>query len=74
MRTIKNNDYILIIDKFDNYFLKIGEVIDIEYYPDGDIKKYTVMFGYNYETSAEELGWYRYDLPERCRVLQFVNR
>lgn len=74
MRTIKNNDYILIIDKFDNYFLKIGEVINIEYYPDGDIKRYTVMFGYNYETNTRELGWYRYDLPEKCRVLQFENR
>ena len=74
MRTIKKGDYILITDQFDEYFLKIGEVIGIEQYLDGDIKEYTIMFGYNYETSQSKFGWYSYDLPERCRVLTFENR
>ena len=74
-RTIKQGDYILITDSREgSRYLKIGEVTEIETYPDGDIKEYTVRFGYNYDTSAEDLSWYRYDLPEMCRVLQFETR
>lgn len=47
---------------------------DIETYPDGDIKEYTVRFGYNSGTSEEDLEWYNYDLPGKCRVLQFETR
>ena len=74
-RTIKQGDYILITDPREgSRYLKIGEVTNIETYPDGDVKEYTVRFGYNYDTSAEDLEWYKYDLPEICRVLQFETR
>lgn len=74
-RTIRKGDYILITDPREgNRYLKIGEVISIETYPDGDVKEYIVRFGYNYDTSVEDLEWYGYDLTERCRVLQFEKR
>lgn len=74
-RTVREGDYILITDQREsNRYLKVGEVINIEYDYDGDIKECTVRFGYNYETSEEDLSWYRYDLPEMCRVLKFEDR
>lgn len=74
-RTIRKGDFILITDPYEgNRYLKIGEVTNIEFYPDGDTKEYTVRFGYNYDTSAEDLEWYNYDLLEKCRVLQFETR
>ena len=73
--TIKQGDYILITDHREgSRYLKIGEVINIETYHDGDVKEYTVRFGYNYDTSEEDLERYMYDLPELCRVLQFETR
>ena len=74
-RTIKKGDFILITDPREgSRYLKIGEVIGIDYCPDGDIEQYTVRFSHNYDTGAEDLGWYRYDLPELCKVLQFETR
>lgn len=74
-RTIKQGDFILITDpRESNRYLKIGEVTNIEFYLDGDVKEYTVRFGYNYETSEEDLDWYNYDLTDICRVLQFETR
>lgn len=74
-RTIRQGDFILIIDPYEgNRYLRIGEVKDIETYPDGDVKEYTVRFGYNSSTSEEDLEWYNYDLPAKCRVLQFETR
>lgn len=74
-RTIRQGDFILITDPMESIrYLKIGEVINIEFYPDGDIKEYTIRFGYNYDTSEEDLDWYNYDLPGICRVLQFETR
>ena len=74
-RTIKQGDFILITDPNESSrYLKIGEVTGIEYYDDGDVKEYTVRFGYDYDTSAEDLAWYRYDLPGMCRVLPLENR
>lgn len=74
-RTIRKGDFILITDPYEgNRYLRIGEVKDIEIYPDGDIKEYTVRFGYNSGTSEEDLEWYDYDLPGKCRVLQFETR
>lgn len=71
-KIIKQGDYILITNPIEGYrYLKIGEVINIKTYPDGDIKEYAVRFGYNYDTSFEDLEWYRYDLPEMCKVLKF---
>lgn len=74
-RTIKQGDFILITDpRESSRYLKIGEVTNIEFYSDGDVKEYTVRFGYNYETSEEDLDWYNYDLTDICRVLQFETR
>ena len=74
-RTIRKGDFILITDPYEgSRYLKIGEVKDIEVYPNGDVKEYTVRFGYNYDTSEEDLDWYNYDLPEKCRVLLFETR
>lgn len=74
-RKIKQGDFILITDPNENSrYLKIGEVTGIEYHDDGDVKEYTVRFGYDYDTSTEDLVWYGYDLPGMCRVLQFENR
>lgn len=74
-RTVKQGDYILITDpRESSRYLKIGEVVNIEYYSDGDVKEYTVRFGYNYDTSEEDLAWYQYDLPEISKVLQFETR
>lgn len=74
MKILKQGDYILITDQYDSNFLKIGEIVDIDYYPGGGIKEYTVLFGYSYETSSEELDWFDYNLSDKCRVLQFENR
>lgn len=74
-RIIKQGDFILITDpRESSRYLKIGEVTNIEFYPDGDVKEYAVRFGYNYDTSEEDLGWYNYDLTDICRVLQFETR
>lgn len=74
-RTIRKGDFILITDPYEgNRYLKIGEVEDIETYPDGDIKEYTVRFGYKPGTSEEDLEWFDCDLPRKCRVLQFETR
>lgn len=74
-RTIRNGDFILIIDPYEgSRYLKIGEIKNIEVYSDGDVKEYAVRFGYSCDTSAEDLEWYNYDLPEKCRVLQFETR
>ena len=73
-RQVKIGDYILVTNPRESRYLKIGEVTDIEYYDDGDVKEYTVRFGYNYDTKVEDLERYRYDLPDRCRVLTFVDR
>lgn len=74
-KVLKVGDYILITDmREDERYLKIGVITDIEYYPDGDVEKYTVRFGYKYDTSCEDLAWYSYNLTEMCRVLQFADR
>lgn len=74
-RSINTGDYILITDHLEgSRYLKIGEVIEIERYPDGTVKEYTVRFGYNYDTGSVDLAWYRYNLPEICRVLPFGKR
>ena len=74
-RTIKQGDYILITDIMDkNRYLKIGEVTNIETYPDGDVREYIVRFGFLYDIGVEDLELYKYDLPEKCRVLMFENR
>lgn len=73
-RTVNEGDYILITDALTDYYLKIGEVIEIELDFDGEPKLYKVSFGYNYETSVDIIEEYRYDLPEKCRVLMFENR
>lgn len=70
-KIIKKGDYILITDPNKNRYLKIGEVINIGYYSDGDIKEYIVRFGYNCHTDEDDLEFYRYDLPEMCKVLAF---
>lgn len=74
-RTIKQGDFVLVTDpRESSRYLKIGEVINIEIYPDGDIKEYTVRFGYNYDTSEEDLDWYNHDLSDICKVLKFETR
>ena len=73
-RQVKIGDFILIINPRESHYLQIGEVTGIEYYEDGDVKEYTVRFGYNYDTSVEDLDWYSYDLPDKCRVLTFADR
>ena len=74
MKTIKMGDFILITYPYENYYLKIGEVIKIDYDFDGIAIEYTVRFGYDYDTSEELLEFYRYDLPDLCRVLQFETQ
>lgn len=74
-KIVKMGDYILITDPREgSRYLKIGVITNIERYDDGDVKEYTVRFGYNYDTSTEDLDWYNYDLPDKCRVLQFADR
>ena len=74
-RTIKQGDFILITDpRESSRYFKIGKVTNIEFYPNGDIKEYTVRFVYNYDTSEEDLDWYNSDLLRICRVLQFEAR
>lgn len=72
---IKKGDYILITEPGEGErYLKIGEVVDIDYYSDGEIKEYTVRFGYNYDISAEDLSWYNpFYLECSCKVLNFKN-
>ncbi len=73
-RTINEGDFILITDTSEDYYLEIGEVIDAEIDFNGEPELYKVRFGHNYETSVDKIEEYRYDLPEKCRVLLFENR
>lgn len=68
---IQKGDYILIVDPNQNHYLEIGEVINVDIYPDGDVKEYVVRFGYNWNTGIEDLEFYKYDLPEICKILMF---
>jgi len=71
---IKQGDYILITDPMQgSRYLKIGEVIKIETNPDGSVEKYTVRFGYEYDTGNEDLDWW-YDLPEICKVIKLEDK
>ena len=74
-QVIKKGDYILITEPREGErYLKIGEVVDVDYYSDGDIKEYTVRFGYNYDTGNQDLSWYNpSDLQYSCKVLNFKN-
>lgn len=73
-QTVKLGDYILITDIYDGYYLKIGEVIDIDIDFDGEPKSYSVQFGYDTEISVGNVVKYESDLLEGCRVLMFENR
>lgn len=73
-RTICKGDYILITDEYENFYLKIGEVMNIEVDYDGVPTEYKVRFAYDFETSRETLDFYGYDLPEKCKVLLFESR
>ena len=67
-KIIKRGDYILITDIMSNFYLQIGEVIEIDYYPGcDDVKSYKVRF-------ARRTEEYKYDLPEICKVLLFADR
>lgn len=72
---IKTGDYILITDCNDEHYLKIGEVLEIETYPDGDKKTIDVTFG---EVNLGALVVHTYkamDLEDyKCKVLQFADR
>lgn len=74
-RKIRQGDFILITDpRESSRYLKIGEVTNIEFYHDGSVKEYTVRFGYDYDTSQEDLEWYNYELSDICKILQFETR
>lgn len=61
---IKRGDYILITDYTKDTYLQIGEVIDVKYYPDGDVQLYIVRF-------SNRLCEYDYHLEYDCEVLMF---
>lgn len=67
---IKEGDFILIIDFEDVRYLQVGEVIDIEYEYDGDIKIYRVRF------ADKEVVEYDYRLIDdyKCKVIMFERR
>lgn len=73
--TVKQGDFILITDQDIPFrYLKIGEVTNIEYFPDGDIMEYVVKFGEDPYSGKEDFQRYNYDLPYMCKVLKFETR
>ena len=73
---IKTGDYILITDCNDENYLKIGEVLETDCYPDGKKKSFGVAFGEISEYGALMIHTYKaMDLENyKCKVLQFANR
>jgi len=69
MKVLRSGDYILITDLKDSRYLKIGEIIKIDY--DYGDKNYTVRFRYDKETGQEDIQEYRYDLPDKCKLMDF---
>jgi len=81
---IKSNDYILITDYNDDYYLKVGKVLEVTYDFDGYEMEYFVAFEYVHKRiednensgilamdNNDRLKKYKYDLPEKCKVLMF---
>jgi len=69
MNVLRKDDYILITDKFDNRYLKIGKIIEVEH--DGTNTKFTVIFGYDKNTNTDDVSVYDRNLPEKCRIMDF---
>lgn len=84
---IKSNDYILITDYNDDYYLRVGKVLEVIYDYDGEPTHFTVEFEFMHQPVKIVDGWisdriysvsnperikeYKYDLPEKCKVLMF---
>lgn len=66
---IKKGDYILITDKSDSFYLKIGEVIGKESDFDEFSNIYIVRFMHDIETNIEKIKQYSSDLIIKCKVL-----
>lgn len=58
-------DYVLMISKLSSHYLQIGEIIEIEYYPNSDdVLLYRIQFE---DTIAE----YSYEVANNLKVLIF---
>lgn len=85
---IKSNDYILITDYNDDYYLRVGKVLEVIYDYDNEPTHFTVEFEFMHKPTQSADGFvtydeiyaishtdrikeYKYDLPEKCKVLMF---
>lgn len=73
---IKTGDFILITDYHDDNYLRIGKVVETDYYPDGDKKTFRVTFDKPTEHGTFKVSTYKaMDLEDyKCKVLQFADR
>ena len=69
------DSYVLITEPKDPMFLRIGKIVDMDWYHDGDIKTYLVEFSmpqyYDQPKPIIETFEYKADLIEKCKVLKF---
>ena len=85
---IKSNDYILITDYNDDYYLRVGKVLEVIYDYDDSPTHFTVEFEFMHKpmqsvdglvtydgihaiSHTDRIKEYKYDLPEKCKVLMF---
>ena len=64
-KPLTEGDYVLMISKSSSHYLQIGEIIEIEYYPNSDnVLLYRIQFE---DTIAE----YSYEVANNLKVLMF---
>lgn len=68
---IKSNDYILITDYNDDYYLRVGKVLEIIYDFDGEPTHFTVEFEFAHQPTQSTDGILMYD---EIRAISHTDR
>ena len=64
-KSLSEGDYVLMTSKLSSHYLQIGEIIEVEYYPNSnDVELYRIEFD---DTIAE----YGYKIRDDLKVLMF---